>query len=94
MALGFPVLCIDRVTQINPAIRAILDWTPGTPFPDDVGAKIPELEMAELPTDQGKLHDMDDYGETYEPVNPADFEDFVELYGACVDPGVGGGDAQ
>ena len=80
MKLGFPVLCIDRVTQINPAIQAILDWKPGTPFPDDVGAKIPELEITELPTDQGKLHDMDDYGETYESVDPMELEDFVELY--------------
>ena len=40
-ALGFPVLCIDRLTQIKPAITAILAWSPGEPFPDNIGAKIP-----------------------------------------------------
>ena len=33
--LGFPVLCIDRLSQIRPAIRAIVDWTPGEPFQKD-----------------------------------------------------------
>ena len=36
--LGFPVLCIDRLSQIKPAIRAIVDWTPGEPFPEGIGA--------------------------------------------------------
>ena len=49
MRLGFPVLCIDRFSQIKPAIEAIKSWTPGTPFPEDIGAKIPELEITELP---------------------------------------------
>ena len=47
--LGFPVLCIDRVSQIQPAVDAILTWTPGTPFPEGIGAKVPDLEMTSLP---------------------------------------------
>ena len=58
MKLGFPVLCIDRFSQIQPCIEAILNWTPGEPFPEGIGAKIPELEMAQLPDHQ---KDMDDY---------------------------------
>ena len=30
--LGFPVLCIDRLTQIPQTIEAILSWRPGEPF--------------------------------------------------------------
>lgn len=52
-ALGFPVLCIDRLEQIAPCIRAIQDWTPGQPFPDGIGAPIPDLQKMELP---GKDH--------------------------------------
>ena len=65
-ALGFPVLCIDRLSQIKPAIEAILTWIPGQPFPEGIGAKIPDLEMAMLPSGQEKLNDPDDYGETLE----------------------------
>ena len=61
MKLGFPVLCIDRVSQIQPAVDAILTWTPGTPFPEGVGAKVPDLEMASLP---------DDYESRLNPVDP------------------------
>ena len=68
MKLGFPVLCIDQLTQIKPAIKAILAWTPGTPFPEDVGAKIPELEMATLPAEHS---DLNDYGDALEPEDPA-----------------------
>ena len=57
--MGFPVLCIDSLSQIQPAIRAILAWHPGEAFPEGIGAEIPELEMAELPTEQE--------GETTEP---------------------------
>ena len=42
MDLGFPVLCVDRLEQIKPVIKAILSWIPGTPFPEGIGAKIPE----------------------------------------------------
>lgn len=79
MKLGFPVICIDRLTQIKPAIQAILQWTPGTPFPDGIGAKIPDLEIAALPTNQGTLNDMTDYGETFEPEDPAVLEMFQNL---------------
>ena len=48
-ALGFPVLCIDRLSQIRPCIDAILNWTPGTAFSEGIGAKIPDLEMSTLP---------------------------------------------
>ena len=78
-ALGFPVLCIDRVQQIKPAIEAIKAWTPGEPFPEGIGAEIPELEMATLPSNQGSLDDLDDYGETLEPENPSELAVFYEI---------------
>ena len=49
MKLGFPALCIDRLEQIQPCIDVILTWTPGEPFPKNIGAKIPDIEIAELP---------------------------------------------
>ena len=73
MKLGFPVLCIDKLQQIKPCIDAILAWTPGEPFPEGIGAKIPDLEMAMLPAD------MDDFGETLEPIDPDDLAGFYEL---------------
>ena len=73
MKLGFPVLCIDRVQQISPCIDAILSWTPGEPLPDGIGAKIPDLELATLPAD------LDDFGETLEPIDPEDLAGFYEL---------------
>lgn len=73
MKLGFPVLCIDKLYQIRPCIDAILAWTPGEPFPEGIGAKIPDLEMATLPTE------MDDFGETLEPIDPEDLMGFYEL---------------
>lgn len=79
MKLGFPVLCIDRLTQIKPCIQAILDWTPGEPFPEGIGAKVPELEIATLPSDQGSLSDLDDYGETFEPEDPSVMAGFFNL---------------
>lgn len=48
MKLGFPVLCINELQQIQPCIDAILGWTPGGPFPEGSGAKIPELEVTEI----------------------------------------------
>ena len=74
--LGFPVLCIDRFSQIKPCIEAILHWTPGEPFPEGIGAKIPELEMTTLPE---RLSDMDDYGDTLEPEDPALLAEFLNL---------------
>ena len=76
MKLGFPVLCIDQLTQIKPAINAILAWTPGTPFPDGIGAKIPELEMATLPAEHS---DLNDYGDSLEPEDPAVLAGFFNL---------------
>ena len=83
MKLGFPVLCIDRFSQIKPCIDAILSWIPGEPFPEGIGAKVPELDMATLPA-EGTLDDMDDYGDTFEPEDPsvlAGFYDLDERYG-------------
>ena len=80
--LGFPVLCIDRVSQIKPAIRAILDWMPGEPFPEGIGAKVPELDMSTLaiiPGSQEALADLDDYGETLEPLDSSDLAGFFDL---------------
>ena len=76
MKLGFPVLCIDRLSQIQPCIEAILNWTPGEPFPEGIGAKIPELEMAKLPDHQ---KDMDDYGDTLETEDPSELAGFYHL---------------
>lgn len=79
MKFGFPVICIDRFSQIKPCIDAILEWTPGEPFPNGIGAEIPELEMAELPANQGTLDDIDDFGDTFEPENPTVLEMFQNL---------------
>ena len=79
MKLGFPVLCIDRLSQIKPAIRAIMDWIPGTPFPEGIGARIPELEIAQLPSDQGGLTDLNDYGDTLETEDPSELAGFFHL---------------
>ena len=53
MKLGFPVLCIDRIEQIQPCIKAILSWTPGTDFPKGIGAEIPDIETTTLPCISG-----------------------------------------
>ena len=79
MKLGFPVICIDRLSQIKPAIEAILAWSPGEPFPEGIGAEVPELEMATLPSDQGSLDDLDDYGETMESEDPSVMAGFYDL---------------
>ena len=79
MKLGFPVICIDRFSQIKPAIEAIKNWTPGTPFPENIGVKIPELDIAALPHDQGSLDDMNDYGDTFEPEDPSVLAGFFDL---------------
>lgn len=82
--LGFPVLCIDRVTQIRPAIQAILDWTPGEPFPEGIGAKVPDLDvstLAVIPGSPESLADLDDFGETLEPADPLELADFINLDG-------------
>ena len=81
MKLGFPVLCIDRLSQIEPCIQAILAWAPGTPFPEGIGARIPDLELASLPSDQGSLSDPDDYGETLETEDPSVLAGFFDLDG-------------
>ena len=52
--LGFPVFCIDRLSQIKPAIEALKNWNPGEPFPEGIGAKIPEIETVTLPLEGGK----------------------------------------
>ena len=79
MKLGFPVLCIDRLSQIKPAIDAILAWTPGEPFPEGIGAKVPELEITSLPSDQGSVDDLDDYGDTLEIEDPPELAGFYDL---------------
>lgn len=73
MKLGFPVLCIDRVQQIKPFIEAVLSWIPGTPFPEGIGAKIPDLEIATLPAE------LDDYGDTLEPIDPDELAEFYAI---------------
>ena len=76
MKLGFPVLCIDRMPQIKPFITAALSWTPGEPFPEGIGARIPDLEISFLPAEHS---DMDNFGETLEPVDLEDLAEFYEL---------------
>ena len=76
MKLGFPVLCIDRFSQIKPCIQAILDWTPGEPFPESIGAKVPDLEVSSLPAEHS---DMDDFGDTFEPEDPTVLAGFFNL---------------
>lgn len=69
-ALGFPVFCIDRFSQIKPAIEAMKRWNPGAPFPEGIGAEVPELEEMELPdflSDGEEGSDMEDYGDRFEP---------------------------
>ena len=46
--MGFPVFCIDKLDQIAPAVSAIRSWTPGAPFPENVGAPIPKLNTVSL----------------------------------------------
>ncbi len=61
-ALGFPVFCVDRLEQIQPAVDALLHWTPGEPIPQGIGAKIPEMPVVELPDKadcQGPIHGGD-----------------------------------
>ena len=53
MKLGFPVLCIDRRRQIEPFLSAVHKWIPGEPFPDGIGAIIPDLEVVPLPLSKG-----------------------------------------
>ncbi len=87
MQMGFPVLCIDRFSQIQSAINVILSWTPGEPFPDHIGAKVPEQEVVMLPHDQRNLDDLDDYGDMLEPEDPSELAGFYDLE-------IKGGDAQ
>jgi len=53
-ALGFPVLCIDRISQIKPCIDAILSWTPGEPFPEGIGVEVPDMKPISLPDGGGE----------------------------------------
>lgn len=76
MKLGFPVLCIDRIEQVQPCIEAILNWTPSKPFPEGIGAMIPDLEVALLPAEHSN---MNDYGDTLEPIDPENLMEFYEL---------------
>lgn len=48
-ALGFPVFCVDRIEQIEPAIDALMTWKPGEDIPRGIGAEIPEIRYMTLP---------------------------------------------
>ena len=41
----------DKLQQIRPFIKAVLSWTPGEPFPEGIGARIPDLELSALPAE-------------------------------------------
>ena len=58
-ALGFPVFCVDRPEQIQPAIDALLHWNPGEPIPQSIGAKVPEMPRVTLP-EQAALSEKGD----------------------------------
>ena len=73
------MLCIDRLSQIRPAITAILAWTPGEPFPENIGARIPSLDITTLPPDQGDIYNQEDYGDTLEPEDPSALAGFFDL---------------
>ena len=77
-SLGFPVLCIDRFSQIKPVIEAAWRWKPGELFPEGLGAAVPELESVTLPRE---MSDMSDYGDTLEAVDPAVLGIFEDLGG-------------
>ncbi len=88
MKLGFPVLCIDRFSQIKPCIDAILAWTPGESFPEGIGAKVSELEITQLPSSlspplssslPAHMQDLNDYGDTFEPEDPSVLAGFYDL---------------
>ena len=53
MELGFPVLCIDRLSQIESFLSAVQNWIPGEPFSDNIGAVIPGLDVTALPSNEG-----------------------------------------
>lgn len=59
-ALGFPVLCVDRMEQIQPVIEALQGWHPGNPIPCGIGAQIPEMDYVGLPGDKTKTGKGDD----------------------------------
>jgi hypothetical protein len=48
MKLGFPVLCIDQPSQIEPFIQAVEEWVSGEPFPEGIGATIPALNKTAM----------------------------------------------
>lgn len=48
-ALGFPVFCVDRPEQIQPALDALIHWNPGDPIPQGIGAKVPDMPQVALP---------------------------------------------
>lgn len=48
-ALGFPVLCVDRMEQTAPVMAALQAWQPGEIPPDGIGAAIPEIQNVRLP---------------------------------------------
>ena len=49
VALGFPVLCVDRMEQTAPVMAALQAWQPGEIPPDGIGAAIPEIQNVKLP---------------------------------------------
>lgn len=62
--MGFPVFCIDRLEQIQPAIKALQNWNPGDPIPENIGAKIPELKKMGIEPAGMSENNSDDRGST------------------------------
>lgn len=81
-SLGFPAFCIDRFEQIKPAIEAMKKWNPGDPFPEGIGAEVPELKEMSLPdflSDGEEGDDMEDFGDRFESEDPKVLSEFDDL---------------
>lgn len=60
-ALGFPVFCVDRLEQIKPVIKALENWKPGEPFPENVGAPVQNIKTIKLPSEARKRGERDGF---------------------------------
>ena len=79
-ALGFPVFCVDRLEQIQPAVDALLHWTPGEPLPQGIGAKIPEMPEVTLPMSRKHGHRMPGGGDAAMKFIPHDYQSYCTEY--------------
>ena len=78
--LGFPVFCVDRPEQIQPAIDALLRWNPGDPIPQGIGAKIPEMPLMELPEGDELPETNPEGGDAQMKFIPHDYQSYCTEY--------------